>query len=198
MTRLTASGRPSGSTFRKVSYCPAKEASSRSSAVPEERTAKRWAPSAAADSNICGVASRRCPSAAVVTTNPGGTGNPAEARRPRLAAFAPRRNWSRIAASDKATTSGLRIRATSISSALMVTSWVSGAALRSASPPVEPYGDELTRMGPALLVPLGIGQVAAGEEEDDQRRDEHRRRRLERQILPELSGLDAVCEVAGE
>ena len=106
---------------------------------------------------------------------------------------------SRIAASDKATTSEcLRPRHIYVFRTHGYLLSASEAALRSASSPVEPYGDEFTRMGLALLVPLGIGQVAAGEEEDDQRRDEHRRRRLERQILPELSGLDAGCEVAGE
>ena len=93
---------------RKVSYCPANEAPSRSSAVPEERTANCSAPSAAEASNIFADASRWCLSAVVVTAKPGGTGKPTEARRARLAAFAPSSVWSRVAASAKVTTSGVR------------------------------------------------------------------------------------------
>src|SRR5215211_6650266 len=106
-TRMIAWGNPSRGTPRNVSYCPANEASSRSSAVPEERTANRWAPSSPAISNRSGDASRRCPSAADVTTKPGGTGNPAEARRAMLDAFAPSSEVPSPPASAKVTTSGV-------------------------------------------------------------------------------------------
>src|SRR5215203_7098576 len=62
----------------------------------------------------------------------------------------------------------------------------------------EPDGDKLLREGLTLLFPLGFGEVTAREEEDHERRDEHRRRRLQRQVLPQLAGLDAGGEVAGE
>src|SRR5215217_4821246 len=91
----------------KVSYFPAKEAPSRSSAVPEERTAKRSTPSPAAASNIWADISPKCSSAAGVTTKPGGTGNLAEARRARLAAFAPSSEVRRFVASAKVTTGGV-------------------------------------------------------------------------------------------
>src|ERR687898_1221838 len=108
-TLLTAAGSSSTRTSSKVSYCPAKEAPSRSSAVPEERTAKRSrsTPSPAAASNIWADISPKCSSAAGVTTKPGGTGNLAEARRARLAAFAPSSEVRRFVASAKVTTGGV-------------------------------------------------------------------------------------------
>src|SRR5215208_3550698 len=72
------------------------------------------------------------------------------------------------------------------------------AAWPSPSRSLQPDGDQLLRVGVALRFPLGFGEVTAGEEEDHQRRDEHRRRCLQRQVLPQLAGLDAGGEVAGE
>src|SRR5215211_5131208 len=68
----------------------------------------------------------------------------------------------------------------------------------SSSRSLQPDGDQLSSVGLALFTPLGLGQVTAREEEDHQRRDEHRPRSLERQVLPELPGIDAGGEVGGE
>src|ERR687898_3490737 len=106
-TLPTAAGSSSTRMSSNVSYCPANEAPSRSSAVPEERTAKRSAPSPAAASNIWADISPKRSSAAGVTTKPGGTGKPTEARRARLAAFAPSSEVRRFVASEKVTTGGV-------------------------------------------------------------------------------------------
>src|SRR5215204_4400202 len=74
----------------------------------------------------------------------------------------------------------------------------SAACWLSSSRSLQPDGDQLPRVGVALLFPLGLGQVTTREEEDHQRREEHRRRRLERQVLSKLSSFDARREVAGE
>src|SRR5579859_3416976 len=73
--------------FRKVSYCPAKEASARSSATADDRTATGPMP--------------RTPSASAtsrpgspITTNPSGTLKPARFSSPRLAALPPTRSAS--------------------------------------------------------------------------------------------------------
>jgi hypothetical protein len=107
-TALTVSGRASRLTCKCVSYWPAKEAPSRSSAVPEERTAKRWPPSAAAAARIRAHAASQLASAAGVTTKPRGTGKPDEARRARFAAFVPSSEAPSVAASAKVMSNGAR------------------------------------------------------------------------------------------
>src|SRR5258708_18014646 len=81
-------------TSRTDSYCPAKEASKRSSCVLEDRTATGPGPN---DTSAARMVSRTLsprPSASASSTNPSGTEKPARARCPSRAAFPPARGMS--------------------------------------------------------------------------------------------------------
>src|SRR6266511_447535 len=99
-------------TLRTVSYCPANEASARSSATLEERTARISAPRARVASSTAWSAG------SPTTTNPSGTGKPAWASSPRLAALPPTSSRSELRSSPSRTTALESNRVASVMSAV--------------------------------------------------------------------------------
>lgn len=105
-----ASATPSSGTFNRVSYCPAYEASGRSSATADERTANRMSPrgqmASSAEVIRAASAARGRLQAVSVTTRPFGTGKPSAASVARVAALPPSSATGSPPAASSRTTGG--------------------------------------------------------------------------------------------